>query len=136
MEADMEAYMEDYMETYMVNNTANIEVNEEAIDVEAIQRATEEAIQRATEEAIEEANQEANATSKKNTAKTYYESDDSYRYYSIIYTEDYTGAGFFPDQIDVETADAPGMKYPIGSGCKIFEAVQARDKRMVEHVIK
>ena len=124
----MEAYMEDYMETYMVNNTANIEVNEEAIDVEAIQRATEEA--------IEEANQEANATSKKNTAKTYYESDDSYRYYSIIYTEDYTGAGFFPDQIDVETADAPGMKYPIGSGCKIFEAVQARDKRMVEHVIK
>mgnify|MGYP006099295883 CR=1 FL=1 len=44
-----------------------------------------------------------------NTAKTYYESDDSYRYYSIIYTEDYTGAGFFPAQTEVETPDAPGV---------------------------
>ena len=70
-----------------------------------------------------------------NSAKTYYESDDSYRYYSIIYTEDYTGAGFFPAQIEVETPDAPGVKYPIGTGCQIFEAVQARDMRMVDHVL-
>lgn len=71
-----------------------------------------------------------------NTAKTYYESDDSYRYYSIIYTEDYTGAGLFPEETEVETSDAPGVMYPIGSGCQIFEAVQARDQRMLEHVVK
>jgi len=71
-----------------------------------------------------------------NSAKTYYESDDSYRYYSIIYTEDYTGAGFWQDQMEVETKDALGVTYPIGTGCQIFEAVQARDKRMVEHVVK
>jgi cyclopropane fatty-acyl-phospholipid synthase-like methyltransferase len=33
-----------------------------------------------------------------NEAQKYYQSDDSYRYYSILYTEDYTGAGLFPDQ--------------------------------------
>ena len=62
-------------------------------------------------------------TSSENEAQTYYQSDDSYRYYSILYTEDYTGAGLFAGQEDVETSDAPGVRYPIGTGVQIYEAV-------------
>lgn len=71
-----------------------------------------------------------------NDAQNYYQADDSYRYYSILYTEDYSGAGFFPEEAQVETEDAPGVKYLIGTGCEIFEAVQARDRKMLDIVLK
>jgi hypothetical protein len=79
---------------------------------------------------------EAASPEDQHAAETYYQADDSYKYYSIIYTEDYTGAGLWPSQEEVETSDSPGFKYPIGSGCQIFEAVQARDQKMVDIVLK
>jgi hypothetical protein len=48
---------------------------------------------------------------KTNAAQKYYDSDDSYRYYSILYTEDYSGCGLYPSEEEVESQDAPGVKY-------------------------
>ena len=68
-------------------------------------------------------------------AKGYYESDDAFRYYCILYNQDYTGAGFFPEEKEVTCFDKPDTKLLIGSGCEIYEAVMNRDKRMVDIVL-
>jgi len=42
--------------------------------------------------------QASSSTCSSSKAKDYYGSDDGFRYYSILYSEDYTGAGIFPEE--------------------------------------
>ena len=59
-------------------------------------------------------------------ASKYYGSDDGFKYYSIIYSEDYTSCGFYPS-FEKVTDPSTGGTLTIGTGLEINQAVKSRD---------
>jgi len=53
-------------------------------------------------------------------AETYYDSEDGYKYYSVLYSEDYSGAGVYPSEhLETDIDDFLGPKYLRGDGLTI-----------------
>lgn len=65
------------------------------------------------------------------TSENYYNSDDGFKYYSIINSADYSGMGIWEDM--VEQIDPLSQKaYKRGSGRSIRDATIERDKKMIK----
>ena len=64
------------------------------------------------------------------SAQTYYNSDDGFKYYSIINSVDYSGMGIWDNMVE-QTDPLSKKVYKRGEGRSIRDATIERDKKML-----
>ena len=63
-------------------------------------------------------------------SESYYNSDNGFKYYSIINSVDYSGMGIWDDMVE-HTEPLSGKIYKRGEGRSIRDATIERDKKML-----
>ena len=64
----------------------------------------------------------------------YYDSDDAFNYYNILYSEDYSGIGLYLGSEEVKDP-VTGERLKIGKGVSVADAVLTRDKKTLSKIL-
>jgi len=75
------------------------------------------------------------AQDSKPASEVYYDSDNGFKYYSIINSTDYSGMGIFPELV-TETDPTTGKEYQRGEGLSVRDATIKRDQKMLALILE
>ena len=71
------------------------------------------------------------SASPQSNSESYYNSDDGFKYYSIVNSTDYSGMGIWEETVD-HVDPINNFKYKRGNGRSVRDATMVRDEKMLK----